>query len=44
MTQAGVDLLTQGCIDNIEAFLQGRPQNVVNPDVLSFPQSPTDTL
>ncbi|HCP13245.1 MAG TPA: glycerate dehydrogenase [Planctomycetaceae bacterium] len=44
MTQAGVDLLTQGCIDNIEAFLQGRPQNVVNPDVLSFPQSPSDTV
>ena len=44
MTQAGVDLLTQGCIDNIEAFLQGRPQNVVNPDVLSFPQSPPDTV
>ncbi len=28
-TQAGIDLLTQGCIDNIRAFLDGTPTNVV---------------
>lgn len=44
MTQAGVDLLTQGCIDNIAAFLQGQPRNVVNPEVRSFPQTPPHTL
>jgi hypothetical protein len=44
MTQAGIDLLTQGCIDNIAAFLQGRPQNVVNPEVCSFPQTPPHTI
>jgi D-3-phosphoglycerate dehydrogenase len=33
-TQEGIDLLTQGCVDNIRAFLEGRPVNVVNPDVL----------
>jgi D-3-phosphoglycerate dehydrogenase len=33
-TQEGIDQLTLGCIDNIRAFLEGRPQNVVNPDVL----------
>lgn len=44
MTQAGIDLLTQGCIDNIAAFLNGQPQNVVNPDVFSFPQAPPHTV
>lgn len=34
-TQEGLDQLTQGCIDNIRAFLQGTPVNVVNPDVLT---------
>lgn len=29
-TQEGLDLLTQGCVDNIRAFLAGQPQNVVN--------------
>lgn len=33
-TQEGLDLLTAGCVDNIAAFLNGRPVNVVNPDVL----------
>lgn len=33
-TQEGLDVLTLGCIDNIRAFLNGKPQNVVNPDVL----------
>ena len=28
-TQEGLDILTQGCVDNIRAFLDGRPQNVV---------------
>jgi len=31
-TQEGIDQLTLGCIDNIRAFLDGRPQNVVNPE------------
>ena len=29
-TPEGLDMLTLGCIDNIRAFLDGRPQNVVN--------------
>jgi len=33
-TQEGIDQLTVGCIENIQAFLNGHPQNVVNPDVL----------
>ncbi|MCA9059536.1 MAG: hypothetical protein KDA85_13610 [Planctomycetaceae bacterium] len=33
-TQEGLDLLTQGCVDNIHAFLTGHPTNVVNPAVL----------
>ncbi len=33
-TQEGLDQLTLGCIDNIRAFLEGRPKNVVNPEVL----------
>lgn len=33
-TQEGLDVLTVGCIENIRAFLNGKPQNVVNPDVL----------
>lgn len=34
-TQEGIDQLTAGCIENIQAFLNGRPQNVVNSAVLS---------
>lgn len=30
-TPEGLDLLTLGCCENIKAFLDGRPQNVVNP-------------
>ncbi|MFN9717129.1 MAG: 2-hydroxyacid dehydrogenase, partial [Planctomycetota bacterium] len=30
-TQEGLDLLTQGCIDNIKAWLSGTPIHVVNP-------------
>lgn len=33
-TQEGLDLLTMGCIENIKAFLNGAPQNVVNADLL----------
>lgn len=33
-TQEGLDILTLGCVDNIRAFLSGRPTNVVNPEVL----------
>jgi D-3-phosphoglycerate dehydrogenase len=33
-TQEGLDAMTQGCIDNIAAWLAGCPQNVVNRDVL----------
>ncbi len=29
-TPEGLDLLKLGCVDNIRAFLDGRPQNVVN--------------
>lgn len=32
-TPEGLDILTQGCVDNIRAFLEGRPQNVVNDPV-----------
>ena len=34
-TQEGIDQLTTGCIENIQAFLNGQPANVVNPEVLS---------
>jgi D-3-phosphoglycerate dehydrogenase len=30
MTPEGVDLLNEGAVDNIIAFLEGRPQNIVN--------------
>ena len=33
-TQEGLDLLTLGCVENIRAFLNGSPTNVVNPQVL----------
>lgn len=33
-TPEGIDLLNQGAVDNVIAFLQGRPQNVVNPQAL----------
>ena len=39
-TQQGLDQLTLGCIDNIRCFLQGQPQNVVNPEVLNQPLRP----
>lgn len=34
-TQEGLDILTLGCVENIRAFLSGRPTNVVNRDVLT---------
>lgn len=34
-TQEGLDLLTQGCVENIKAFLNNAPSNVVNPAVLT---------
>ncbi len=34
-TQEGIDLLTLGCVENIQHFLAGTPQNVVNPDLLN---------
>lgn len=30
-TQEGLDILTLGCVENIHAFLNGTPQNVVRP-------------
>jgi D-3-phosphoglycerate dehydrogenase len=30
MTPEGLDLLNEGVIDNVVAFFEGRPQNVVN--------------
>lgn len=33
-TQEGIDQLTLGCVANIHAFLDGKAQNVVNPEVL----------
>ena len=38
-TQEGIDQLTLGCVENILAFLNGKPQNIVNPEVL-ISQSP----
>ena len=29
-TQEGIDAVTQGCVDNIRAFVNGQPQNVVS--------------
>ena len=29
MTPEGVDLLNSGAVDNVIAFLEGRPQNIV---------------
>lgn len=34
-TQEGIDQLTLGCVGNIHGFLEGQPQNVVNPEVLT---------
>ena len=34
-TPEGIDLLNEGAVDNVIAFLEGRPQNVVNPEALS---------
>ena len=33
-TPEGMELLNQGAVDNVIAFLEGRPQNVVNPEAL----------
>ena len=33
-TPEGLDMLTLGCVDNIRAFLDGSPQNVVNAGLL----------
>lgn len=33
-TPEGLDMLTLGCVDNIRAFLDGSPQNVVNSELL----------
>ena len=33
-TPEGMELLNEGAVDNVIAFLEGRPQNVVNPDAL----------
>ena len=33
-TPEGIDLLNEGAVDNVIAFLEGRPQNVVNPEAL----------
>lgn len=33
-TQEGIDQLTLGCVANIRDFLDGKAQNVVNPEVL----------
>ena len=33
-TPEGLDILTRGCVDNIQAFLNGEPQNVVNAHLL----------
>ena len=33
-TPEGMELLNEGAVDNVIAFLEGRPQNVVNPAAL----------
>ncbi len=33
-TPEGMELLNQGAVDNVIAFLEGRPRNIVNPEVL----------
>ena len=33
-TPEGTELLNEGAVDNVIAFLMGNPQNVVNPDAL----------
>ena len=33
-TPEGIELLNEGAVDNVIAFLEGRPQNVVNPEAL----------
>ena len=33
-TPEGMELLNEGAVDNVIAFLEGRPQNVVNPEAL----------
>jgi D-3-phosphoglycerate dehydrogenase len=35
-TPEGIDLLTQGCVENIRAFLDGKPQSVVNASELGL--------
>ena len=34
-TPEGLDLLTQGCVENIRAWFNGSPTNVVNPNVVT---------
>ena len=34
-TPEGLDVLTNGCVENIRAFLNGAPQNVVNPEAMA---------
>lgn len=33
-TPEGTELLNEGAVDNVIAFLEGRPQNIVNPEAL----------
>ncbi|MDE0130774.1 MAG: NAD(P)-binding domain-containing protein [bacterium] len=33
-TPEGAELLNEGAVDNVIAFLEGRPRNIVNPDAL----------
>ena len=33
-TPEGMDLLNEGAVDNVIAFLEGHPQNIVNPEAL----------
>ena len=33
-TPEGMELLNEGAVDNVIAFLEGRPQNIVNPEAL----------
>ena len=34
-TPEGMELLNQGAVDNVIAFLEGRPRNIVNPEALA---------
>lgn len=37
-TPEGMELLNEGAVDNVIAFLEGRPQNIVNPEALERSQ------